>query len=239
MTQLLNGARALGVDLTPEQLSAFEIYYRELRAWNARANLTAIVERDQVMVKHFLDSLSIVPVLRQTFSAAPGSQSLIDIGSGAGFPGLPLKIVFPEIHVTLLEATRKKVAFLEHIIAQLQLQVTAIHARAEDLAHDPVHREKYDAAVARAVADLAALLEYALPFVRVGGIFVAQKGIQVDDEIHRAARALETLGGRIREIVSVQLPELEPRHLVVVEKITATPPNYPRRAGLAEKKPLA
>lgn len=239
MVQLLDGAREFGIDLTPEQLNAFEIYYRELIAWNARANLTAIVERDQVVVKHFLDSLSVAPILRQTFSAAPGLHSLIDIGSGAGFPGLPLGIVLPDTHVTLLEATRKKVDFLEHIITQLQLQhVTAIYARAEDAAHDPAHREKYDAAVARAVSDLATLLEYTLPFVRVGGIFVAQKGIRVDDEIHRAARALEALGGRVREIVPVQLPGLELRHLIVVEKITATPLKYPRRAGVPEKKPI-
>lgn len=239
MKRLLDGARELGIDLTPEQLNAFEIYYRELRAWNARANLTTIVERDQVIVKHFLDSLSVAPILRQTFSAAPGSHSLIDIGSGAGFPGLPLKIVFPEIHVTLLEATRKKVDFLEHIIALLQLRnVTAIHARAEGPAHDPARREKYDAAVARAVADLATLLEYALPFVRVGGIFVAQKGIRVDEEIHHAARALETLGGRVREIVPAKLPGLEVRHLIVVEKIAATPLKHPRRAGVPAKKPI-
>jgi 16S rRNA (guanine527-N7)-methyltransferase len=163
---------------------------------------------------------------------------MIDIGSGAGFPGVPLKIVFPQVHMALVEATGKKVAFLDHVIALLNLRdLTAIHARAEELAHNPDHRENYDVAVARAVAEMPTLLEYALPFVRVGGIFVAQKG-KVEEEVASAAHALEALGGRLREVTPVKLPGLEPRHLVVVEKIAPTPPRYPRRAGVPEKKPL-
>lgn len=235
MLQLDDAARAFGLELSSSQLNAFEIYWRELSQWNARVNLTAIVDRDQVFIKHFLDSLSIAPLL----GVLQTSPSLVDIGSGAGLPGLALKIALPLLRVTLVDATRKKVDFLRHMIAELDLQnVSAIQARAEDLAHDPAHREQYDFAVARAVADLAVLLEYALPFVQIGGVFIAQKGIQVEDEIRRASPALESLGGQLRESVPVQLPGLEPRHLVVVDKVAPTPLTYPRRAGLPERKPI-
>jgi 16S rRNA (guanine527-N7)-methyltransferase len=231
-TSLDEGARAFGISLTRAQGDAFETYYRELVAWNARVNLTAITARDDVIVKHFLDALSVAPQLHS-------ARNLIDIGAGAGLPGIPLKIVLPHLRLTLLEATRKKIEFLKHIITQLNLpDAVAVHARAEDLACDAAHREQYDAAVARAIASLATLLEYALPFVRQGGVFIAQKGVEVDDEIRAAARALDLLGGRVRESVPVQLPGLEPRHLIVVEKIAATPDKYPRRAGVPERKPL-
>lgn len=235
MQELADPARTFGLDLSPSQLNAFEVYWRELSEWNTRVNLTAIVDREQVVVKHFLDSLSIAPLLRDA-GAAP---SLVDIGSGAGLPGLALKIALPQLRVTLVDATRKKVDFLQHMIAELGLQdISAIQARAEDLAHDPAHRERYDFAVARAVADLVVLLEYTLPFVKIGGAFIAQKGIQVEDEIRRAGPALQALGGQVRASVPVELPGLEPRHLIVVDKIAATPLTYPRRAGIPERKPI-
>jgi 16S rRNA (guanine527-N7)-methyltransferase len=230
---LVDHARRSGIELSPAQLDAFQIYQRELVEWNARFNLTTITDPDQVIVKHFLDSLSVAPVVRQNI------YSLIDLGSGAGFPGLPLKIAFPALRVTLIDSTGKKVEFLKHVIAELNLRgVTALHARAEELAHDPKYREKYDAAVARAVADLPTLLEYALPFVRVGGVFVAQKGVDVEEEVRRGARAMKVLGGRLREVSPVRLPGLEPRHLIVVEKIATTPSQYPRSAGAPRKKPI-
>lgn len=228
-----DAARAFGVELTPAQCDAFETYYRELLAWNARTNLTAITTRDDVFVKHFLDSLSVAPHIQPP-------QRLIDIGSGAGFPGLALKIALPSLQVTLLEATGKKVAFLRHLTTQLDLRdVTILHARAEDVAHDPAQRAQYDVAVARAVASLATLLEYALPFLRRGGVFIAPKGTTVDEEVRAATYARAVLGGRIREIVPVQLPGLEQRHLVIVEKVAATPEQYPRRAGVPERRPLS
>ena len=234
MEFLVEYAREFGIELTLAQLELFETYYRELAAWNERMNLTAITERYQVIVKHFLDSLSVALAFRQ---GAP--KSLIDVATGAGFPGLPLKIVYPATRVTLVEATGKKVKFLDHAIAQLNLQdTTPIHARAEDLAHDPNHREKYDVAVARAVAGMATLVEYTLPFVHVGGVFIAQKGVDIDEEMRNATRAVKILGGRVRSIIPVQLPELGQRHLVVVEKISKTPPQYPRRAGLPKQEPL-
>ncbi len=232
MVTLVDAARDFGLALDANQVAAFEFYQRELGIWNERMNLTAIVAPDQVLVKHMLDSLSIAPLV-------PPATSLIDVGSGAGFPGLPLKIAFPDLRVTLIDATRKKVDFIQHVIRELHLaNATALQARAEDLGRDPAHREQYDLAVARAVADLAVLAEYALPFVRPGGLFIAQKGVQVDEEIGSAAGALKTLGGRVREIVPVHLPGLDQRHLVVVEKTSRTPPAYPRRAGLPVHKPL-
>jgi 16S rRNA (guanine527-N7)-methyltransferase len=228
----LAAARTFDVTLTPAQCDAFETYYRELVAWNARVNLTAITKRDEVYVKHFLDSLSVAPFVR-------AARRVLDIGSGAGFPGVPLKIALPDLNVTLLEATGKKVAFLWHIVTQLGLHdVSIVHARAEDVAHDTNHRAQYDVVVVRAVATLATLCEYALPFLQQGGLFIAQKGVQVDDEVRASARAREVLGGRLREIVQVQLPGFETRHLVIIEKVVATPDAYPRRAGVPERRPL-
>ena len=225
-------ARNFGVQLTPEQMHAFQTFSRDLIAANERVNLTAITDPDAITLKHFLDALSLAPLVRT-------AQTLIDIGSGAGFPGIPIKIALPHLRVTLLEATGKKVSFLKQIISTLELEnISAVQSRAEDLGRDPKHRERYEVAVARAVADLATLSEYALPFVRVGGIFIAQKGKDVDQEVQRSANALKILGGRLREIVPVQLPELEQRYLIVIEKIATTSDKFPRRAGLPERKPL-
>lgn len=233
MENLANAARVFGVELTATQLAAFEIYLRELTAWNARVNLTAIVERDQVIVKHFLDSLSIAPHLPTT------ATTLLDVGSGAGLPGMPLKIARADVRVTLLEAVGKKVAFLQHLISVLNLPDTcAIHARAEDLARAAAHREQYAVVVARAVADLRVLAEYCLPFTRVGGVFIAQKGVAVDDEVKNAARALRILGGELRAIAPVHLPGLAPRHLIVVAKVAPTTATFPRRAGTPARQPL-
>jgi len=235
MISLFDAAQQFDLTLTSQQLDAFDRYYHLLIEWNTRINLTAITEYDQVIVKHFLDSISIAPLLRPFATRG----RLVDIGTGAGLPGIPLKIVLPDWHVTLLEATGKKVDFLNHVIAQLDLVDTfAIHIRAEDAGQQPAYREQFDVAVARAVAQMATLVEYALPLVRVGGWFIAQKGVDIDDELQHAARALDKLGGRVRQIVPVQLPGLDIRHLIVVEKIAHTPIKYPRRAGLPERKPL-
>jgi 16S rRNA (guanine527-N7)-methyltransferase len=230
---LLNLAREMGIELTPAHLAAFDTYYAELIAWNARVNLTTITDRAEVDLKHFADSLSASLALDRK------NVALVDLGAGAGFPGLPLAIVFPDLRVTLVEATGKKVAFLEHLIAQLALSnARAIHSRAEDLGRAPEHRARYDIAIARAVADLAVLVEYALPLLCVGGKFIALKGVDVADEIEHARGALDLLGGKIYATIPVQLSGLEVRHLVVVAKTRETPNVYPRRAGMAEKKPL-
>jgi 16S rRNA (guanine527-N7)-methyltransferase len=237
MELLEAGAQAWGLELTRAQLQAFELYYQELIAWNERVNLTTITEYEDVQVKHFLDSLSCL----QPLAGLPVQARCIDIGAGAGFPGLPVKIARPQMSLTLLEASGKKTRFLERVVALLGLEsVEVVKGRAEDLAHGPGHREAYDAAFARAVADLVVLVEYALPLTRIGGLFVAQKGVRVEGEVEAAREAIEILGGELKELTEVFLPGLEaPRHLVVVQKVAPTPQKYPRRPGIPAKRPLS
>jgi 16S rRNA (guanine527-N7)-methyltransferase len=236
MRSLVVGARKLGVELTVEQLAAFDHYRRMLQDWNTRMNLTAIDSDEGIQVRHFLDSLSCLLALRP---ARPGMR-LIDVGSGAGFPGLPLRLVCPQLQLTLLEATGKKVGFMEHVRDQLGLAaVTVIHGRAENLGQAPEHRERYDWAVARAVAELPVLAEYLLPLVRVGGWCLAQRGENALAEVHKADRALTLLGGRLERLIPVELHGLaETRYLVVVQKVAPTPLTYPRRPGMPSKRPL-
>lgn len=231
-------ASLLNLNLIPAQLAAFQTYADELTAWNAKFNLTAITDAQGVQIKHFLDSLTCLIALR-VVSSAP-ALSIADVGTGAGFPGIPLKIVCPAIRVTLIEATGRKVAFLEHLIARLELDgVTAVKARAEEIGHDPAHREQYDWAVARAVAELPALVEFLLPLVRVGGKCLAQKGESAPAEAQAAERALRLLGGQLNQLIPVELPGVaETRYLVLLDKVAATPAKYPRRAGVPAKNPL-
>ena len=238
MDLLTRGACDLGIRLSDEQLSSFETYYRELVEWNQRFNLTAITDREGVQVRHFLDSLSCLKALPQ--GKLSGGTRLIDVGAGGGFPGLPLKIVFPQMHLTLVEATRKKVYFLAHIARLLGMgNVELMHARAEELGQDPAHREQYDWALARAVAKAPTLVEYLLPLVRVGGAIVAQKGEDAAAEVQEAETAIVTLGGRVRQLIPVELRGLaETRYLVVIDKVAATPEKYPRRPGMPKKSPL-
>ncbi len=235
MQLLAAGARALlELELTPGQLAAFDTYARLLREWNERFNLTAITDDEGIQVKHFLDSLSVLKVL------PAGPLRLIDVGTGAGFPGLPLKLVRPELTLTLVEATGKKITFLEAVVGELGLRgVTAVKARAEEIGQDRAHRERYDWAVARAVAELPVLLEYLLPLVKVGGRALAQKGATAPAETKAAQTAASRLGGRLNELVPLTLPGLpDPRYLVVYDKTAATPKQYPRRAGVPSKAPI-
>jgi 16S rRNA (guanine527-N7)-methyltransferase len=236
MQKLIDGARKLGLGLTPGQVESFESYYRELVAWNRKINLTAITGYDEVQVGHFLDSLTVLPVL----PAAGQTPRVIDVGTGAGLPGLPLKIVRPEIRLTLLEATGKKASFLQHLIVVLGLDgIDIINNRAEAAAHLTNCRERFDAALSRAVAPLAALAELALPFCAVGGVLIAQKKGDIDVELAGASRAIEVLGGRLREVRVVDIKELGDRRcLVIIEKIGPTPGGYPRRPGIPAKRPI-
>jgi len=238
MEQLIRGAQKLGITLNEKQLALFRTYYEELVAWNTKFNLTAITDYEGVQVRHFLDSLSCTLALPRI---GPQTKTrVIDVGTGAGFPGVPLKILHPEIHLTLLEATRKKVQFLEHLAQQPELRdVQVIHSRAEELGRQPAHREQYDWALARAVAEMPTLAEYLLPLVRVGGAMLAQKGEGGPAEVHAAEESIRILGGHIRQLVPVNLHGLaETRYLVVVDKVAATPEKYPRRPGIPAKRPL-
>jgi 16S rRNA (guanine527-N7)-methyltransferase len=241
MDRLRLGAQSLGLTLTDQQLATFQVYYQELVGWNKKFNLTAITEYDQVQVRHFVDSLSCLLALPRPLCGPQGEAlRCIDVGSGAGFPGLPLKIYCARLQLVLLEATAKKVGFLEHIVEHLGLKdVHPVWGRAEEVAHDPEHREAYDLVVARAVAELPVLAEYTLPLCRPGGRVVAQKGISAQEEAQSASRAFSLLGGRLRKVIPVELQGLaESRHLVVIDKVARTPDHYPRRAGIPSKRPI-
>jgi 16S rRNA (guanine527-N7)-methyltransferase len=225
-------ASKLGVQLTPSELDTFDLYAKELIAWNDKINLTTITDPADIMTKHFIDSLSLISTLTDKH------KTLLDIGSGAGFPGIPIKIARPDLTVTLVESVGKKVAFLEHAIKILKLKnIEAVLARAEELGHEENYREKYDVVTARAVANLASLSEYALPFLKIGGMFIAQK-VATDEEVKKSERAIEILGGKLKEILPIRLKNLEERHLVIIEKVSPTPKEYPRRVGMPLKKPL-
>jgi 16S rRNA (guanine527-N7)-methyltransferase len=226
----------LDLALTPSQLDSFRVYADELMIWNQRTNLTAIVEREAVAVRHFVDSLSCLLALRLPLAGA----RVIDVGTGAGFPGLPLKIVCPGMDLTLVEATGKKVDFLHHVVEVLGIEgVTVINERAETLGRMAEHREAYDWALARAVAGMSTLAEYLLPLCRVGGACLAQKGEAAHQEVAEAHHAIHVLGGRLRGFTQVELPTVaETRYLVTIDKVAATPPRYPRRPGIPTKRPL-
>jgi 16S rRNA (guanine527-N7)-methyltransferase len=228
------GLYELGLELTGHQSKQFLHYQQELIDWNTRMNLTAITDPEEVLLKHFLDSLSLLTVYD------PPNARLLDIGAGAGFPGLPLKIVRPQWHVVLLEATGKKVSFLQHVIETLQLEdVMAVHGRAEELAHKAEYRNSFDMVTARAVASLPALLEYAAPFCRVGGQIIFPKKGDLTAELAQGKRAALQVGARFRADVPVTLPGLEDgRRLLVWEQTRKSPEQFPRSGGVMTKKPL-
>jgi 16S rRNA (guanine527-N7)-methyltransferase len=236
MEKLVQDAQALfNVHLTGRQVIALTTYERELIEWNQKFNLTAIRDEAGIRTKHFLDSFSCV----LAWKATP-PVNLIDIGTGAGFPGIPLKIIYPNTKVTLVESVGKKAMFCQHIVSLLGLEgINVVNARAEDLGQMREHREQYDWGVARAVANLRALAEYLLPLIQVGGTMLAQKGESGPAEVHTAENAIKLLGGEVRQLMTITLPGVvEERHLVVVNKVATTPPGYPRKPGVPTKKPL-
>ncbi len=236
MEKLVQDAQALfNVHLTGRQVIALTTYERELIEWNQKFNLTAIRDVAGIRTKHFLDSFSCV----LAWKANPPTN-LIDIGTGAGFPGIPLKIIYPNTKVTLVESVGKKAMFCQHIIRLLGLEgVEVVNARSEELGQMREHRECYDWGIARAVANLRVLSEYLLPLVQVGGRMLAQKGESGPAEVHSAENAIKLLGGEVRQLIPVMLPGVvEERHLVVADKVATTPPGYPRKPGVPAKKPL-
>ncbi|MBM4444470.1 MAG: 16S rRNA (guanine(527)-N(7))-methyltransferase RsmG [Chloroflexi bacterium] len=239
LESLLRGASHLGISLTTEQLRQFQLYYQELVAWNRRVNLTAITAYEEVQTRHFLDSLTAIAVIREAPWAA-GDFSLIDVGTGGGLPGIPLKIALKQARALLVDSVAKKTAFVQHAIVALGLEHTEVATgRAEALAHQPPHRQGFELALCRAVSRLATDAELTLPFLRTGGLAVIYKKGGIQQELSQAGRAIETLGGRTREVRQIDLEGLEKHCLVILEKVADTPSRFPRRAGVPQKRPIS
>lgn len=241
----MSGAAQMGLSLNAAQVAAFDLYTDELLDWNQQFNLTAITEREQVEIRHYLDSLALLPTLAALENVSLATllgrnMRVVDVGAGAGLPGLALRIVWPRLRLALVEATAKKVRFMEHVTAQLGLaDVQFIHGRAEELALREPHRQAYDLVVARAVATLPTLVEYLLPLAKRGGRVIAYKGTAAHEEAMCAEQAIRLLGGRLTRLVPVEVPGLaETRVLVVIDKVAQTPDGYPRGRGLPRKQPL-
>ena len=223
----------LGISISEEQLEQFISYYEMLIEKNKVMNLTAITDFDEVIEKHFIDSLNLF-----RFADLKADKTIIDMGTGAGFPGIPLKIAFPNLKITLADSLNKRILFLNDVISELGLtDIDTVHGRAEDLAKDKTYRENYDICVSRAVANLSTLSEYCLPFVKIGGQFISYKSGDCDEEITNAKSAIFLLGGRLNQIQKFEIND-NSRSFVIIDKVNGTSKQYPRKAGLPSKKPL-
>lgn len=235
MKKFENQLNQFDICLNEEQKMQFQKYFELLIEWNKVMNLTAITEREEVNEKHFVDSLDIAKDLDMN-----NVNQVIDIGTGAGFPGIPLKIAFPHLEIALLDSLQKRVKFLDEVISKLQLKkIWVFHGRAEDYARKEEHREKYDLCVSRAVANLASLSEYCIPYVKVDGKFVAYKSGMIDEEVEKSLRAIQILGGKVEKIEKFELPDSDiGRAFVYIKKVKNTSKKYPRKAGIPAKDPL-
>ena len=235
MDRLVNVLAEWNIDVTDEQLSKFSLYYEMLIEWNEKMNLTSITDKEEVIYKHFLDSSALIKYCDIS------GKKILDVGTGAGFPGIVLKILNPECSVTLLDSLAKRITFLNEVITQLQLDnIVAIHGRAEDYANNKLYREKYDIVTSRAVANLSTLSEYCIPFTKVNGYFIPYKSGNIDEEIDNAKRALHLLGGSFEKVEKFTLPNTEfDRSLLFIKKVKGTPRQYPRKAGTPSKNPLS
>ena len=239
MERLRKCAEEMGIKLTDEQLTMFQTYYEMMVETNKVMNLTAITEIDQVINKHFIDSISLVKVYPDLLSSDV-SLNILDLGTGAGFPGIPLKIAFQNIKILLMDSLNKRVKFLKSVIDELDLaDIDAVHGRAEEMARKTEYREQFDLCVSRAVANLSTLSEYCLPFVKVSGKLISYKASDIDEEIRSASNAINILGGNLTEVKKIIVPgsEIE-RSFIIIDKTGKTPKTYPRKAGTASKKPL-
>ena len=232
-TKFINDLKAIGIELLDEQLEQFLTYYEMLIEKNKVMNLTAITDFDEVLEKHFEDSLSLIQAVD-----LEKSQAVIDLGTGAGFPGIPLKIAFPNLQITLADSLNKRILFLDDVIRELGLTgIDTVHGRAEDLAKNSDYREKFDLCVSRAVANLSTLSEYCLPFVKIGGKFISYKAGECDEEVAASKSSIFLLGGKISDIKKFELGE-SGRAFVIIDKVSGTPKKYPRKAGTPSKDPL-
>ena len=225
--------KEFNIEINKEQIKSFEKYMNLLLEWNEKINLTAITQSDEVKLKHFVDSLTVLKYIND-------DDKVIDIGTGAGFPGIPLKIMNENTKITLLDSLNKRINFLNIVIETLNLRnIQAIHGRAEEIARNKLYREKYDVAVSRAVANLSTLTEYMLPFVKVGGKCICMKGANVNEELERAQNAIKELGGEIERVDNFYLSDNDnERNIIVIKKVKETNPKYPRKAGTPSKEPL-
>ena len=234
MELLKTSAEKMGIELSQNQLEKFDLYKKLLLEWNEKMNLTAITDYEGIAIKHFADSISVLPLIENK------NASLIDVGTGAGFPGIPLKIANDGFKVTLLDSLNKRITFLEEVKKELGItNLECIHSRAEDGGRNADLREKFDYCVSRAVARLSVLSEYCMPFVAVGGYFISLKGPDAAEELTEAQKAISVLGGKVEKVVEITIPESDLKHCaVVIKKIKSTPKAYPRKAGTAAKKPI-
>lgn len=230
---LIEKAKMLNIEITQEQAQQFYKYMQLLLEWNEKMNLTAIIEPEEIILKHFIDSLTVIPYLNE-------ANTVLDIGTGAGFPGIPLKIIEPHKEFILLDSLNKRIIFLQEVIKKLNLKnIQAVHGRAEEFIKQRNKRESYDIVVSRAVARLNVLLEYMLPFVKLGGKCICMKAYDIEEELNDAKRAIEVLGGEIEKIDTITLPKSDiKRKIIIIKKVKNTPSKYPRKAGTPAKEPI-
>lgn len=240
MNKLVNICNKINIEISDDQINCFEKYYELLIEKNKVMNLTAITDKEDVIVKHFIDSIALIPYLTDKGININNKLKIIDIGTGAGFPGLPLKIMMPDVKFTLLDSLNKRVSFLNEVIYELKLKdIEALHGRAEDYASDNKYREKYDICVSRAVANLSTLSEYCIPFVKEDGFFISYKAGESEEEINNSKNAIKILGGKINKVEEFVLPGTDvSRVFVFIRKLELTDKKYPRKAGVPAKKPL-
>ena len=231
--KMIELSKKINIDITDEQLKKFYRYMDLLLEWNEKINLTAITETDEVILKHFIDSMTVFKYLVE-------SKNIIDVGTGAGFPGIPIAIMNQNKNITLLDSLNKRIIFLNEVCSELKINnIKTYHGRAEEFGHNKQHREKYDIAISRAVANMTTLVEYLIPFIKVGGRCICMKGNDIEEELEQAKFAIKELGGKIEKVERFNLPNSDmERNIIIITKIKETPNRYPRKAGMPSKMPL-